>query len=57
MTYAYHLANAYYIRAYLENSTMVEFLPNNERIIRPLTKLASFKAVEDGKKEPCIILA
>jgi hypothetical protein len=51
-TFAYHQMNAAFISGYLtENSTIVEF-PTNEGQSRPLTKLATFKSAETGRKDP-----
>jgi len=50
--FAFYQMNAAYIHGYLtEKCTMVHF-PDNERMIRPLEKLATFKAVETKRKDP-----
>jgi hypothetical protein len=51
-SFAYQQMNASFIHGYLtENSTIVEF-PTNEGQTRPLTKLATFKSAETGRKDP-----
>jgi len=51
-SHIYHLMNAAHIKGYLENSTVVEFLPNTEGQIRPLTQIGTFKQHEMKKIDP-----
>jgi SAM-dependent methyltransferase len=53
--HGYRQMNASVAYGYLaENCPNGQFLPTSEGAIRPLTKLATFKQVEMGKKDPAI---